>query len=86
MTPFHPLILHDTPPTGLNKRRMVQRAVMEELVKLVDSGTKPYQMKKGAYSLMIAGLIGCCLVGRSGPCRITHTHTHTYTHTHKHTI
>lgn len=35
--------------TGLNKRRMVQRAVMEELVKLVDSGTRPYQMKKGGY-------------------------------------
>lgn len=35
-------------PTGLNKRRMVQRAVTEELVKLVDSGSKTYQMKKGA--------------------------------------
>ena len=32
---------------GLNRRKMIQRAVMEELVKLVDSGTKPYQMKKG---------------------------------------
>jgi hypothetical protein len=40
--------LNNTRHAGLNKRRIVQRAVMEELVKLVDSGTKPYQMKKGA--------------------------------------
>ncbi len=51
--PFAPLTRHTSTSThttraGLNKRRIVQRAVMEELVKLVDSGTKPYHMQKGA--------------------------------------
>ena len=46
-------------PAGLNRRKMVQRAVMEELVRLVDSGTKPYQMKKGkANVIMFVGLQG----------------------------
>ena len=46
-------------PAGLNRRKMVQRAVMEELVRLVDSGTKPYQMKKGKPNvIMFVGLQG----------------------------
>jgi hypothetical protein len=46
-------------PAGLNRRKMVQRAVMEELVRLVDSGTKPYQMKKGKSNvIMFVGLQG----------------------------
>ena len=35
---------------GLNKRRMIQQAVFQELVKLVDPGVKPYQPKKGNIS------------------------------------
>lgn len=53
--PNHPLThtyVHACINTGLNKKRVVQRAVMEELVKLVDSGTRPYQMKKGACAVV----------------------------------
>lgn len=44
---------------GLNKRRMIQSAVFKELVKLVDSGVKPYQPVKGrANVIMFVGLQG----------------------------
>ena len=45
--------------TGLNKRRMIQQAVFQELVKLVDPGVKPHQPKKGrANVIMFVGLQG----------------------------
>lgn len=44
---------------GLNKRRMIQSAVFKELVKLVDSGVKPYQPVKGRPNIiMFVGLQG----------------------------
>ena len=44
---------------GLNKRRIIQQAVFQELVKLVDPGVKPYQPKKGKPNvIMFVGLQG----------------------------
>jgi len=44
---------------GLNKRVIIQQAVFQELVKLVDPGIKPYQPKKGkANVIMFVGLQG----------------------------
>ncbi|KAK9711424.1 Signal peptide binding domain [Popillia japonica] len=44
---------------GLNKRRLIQRAVFKELVKLIDPGVKPYQPTKGkANIIMFVGLQG----------------------------
>uniref|UniRef100_A0A1I8JK52 Signal recognition particle subunit SRP54 n=1 Tax=Macrostomum lignano TaxID=282301 RepID=A0A1I8JK52_9PLAT len=44
---------------GLNKRRMIQRAVFQELIKLVDSGVKAWQPTKGqANIIMFVGLQG----------------------------
>jgi signal recognition particle subunit SRP54 len=43
--------------SGLNKRIIIQQAVFQELVKLVDPGVKPYQPKKGkANVIMFVGL------------------------------
>eukprot|EP01135_Chromosphaera_perkinsii_P009983 Nk52_evm18s1992 gene=Nk52_evmTU18s1992 len=45
--------------SGLNKRKIIQKAVFEELCKLVDPGTKPYQPVKGKQNvLMFVGLQG----------------------------
>ena len=45
--------------SGLNKRRMIQQAVFQELVKLVDPGVKPHTPKKGkANVIMFVGLQG----------------------------
>lgn len=35
------------PFTGMNRRKLVQRVVMEELVNMVDPGEKAYELKKG---------------------------------------
>lgn len=44
---------------GTNKRKLVQRVVMEELVRMLDPGTVPYQMKKGKPNvIMFVGLQG----------------------------
>lgn len=44
---------------GLNKRIIIQQAVFQELVKLVDPGVKPYQPKKGKPNvIMFVGLQG----------------------------
>ena len=44
---------------GLNKRRMIQMAVFQELVKLVDPGVKAWQPVKGKTNvLMFVGLQG----------------------------
>lgn len=44
---------------GLNKRIIIQQAVFQELVKLVDPGIKPYQPKKGKPNvIMFVGLQG----------------------------
>lgn len=44
---------------GLNKRRMIQSAVFQKLVKLVDPGVKPYQPVKGKPNvIMFVGLHG----------------------------
>lgn len=46
-------------PAGLNKRKVIQKAVMEELVRLVDPGKKPFAPKKGKINvIMFVGLQG----------------------------
>eukprot|EP01098_Paradermamoeba_levis_P010183 TRINITY_DN4278_c0_g1_i1.p1 TRINITY_DN4278_c0_g1~~TRINITY_DN4278_c0_g1_i1.p1 ORF type:complete len:485 (-),score=171.84 TRINITY_DN4278_c0_g1_i1:53-1507(-) len=44
---------------GINRRRMIQMAVFDELCALLDSGSKPFQPKKGKSNvLMFVGLQG----------------------------
>lgn len=44
---------------GMNKRRMIQSAVFQELMKLVDPGTKPWEPTKGKSNvIMFVGLQG----------------------------
>ncbi|GJQ88056.1 SRP54 [Trypoxylus dichotomus] len=51
---------------GLNKRRLIQRAVFKELVKLIDPGVKPYQPVKGKPNvIMFVGLQGA---GKTTTC------------------
>ncbi|KAG5179614.1 SRP54-type protein [Tribonema minus] len=45
--------------SGASKKRLIQQAVMEELVAMLDPKTPPYQMKKGASNvIMFVGLQG----------------------------
>eukprot|EP00960_Hanusia_phi_P011951 347985-Hanusia_phi.AAC.4 len=45
--------------TGLNRRRMIQQAVFEELCEMLNPGKKPYQPKKGKPNvIMFVGLQG----------------------------
>jgi len=49
----------DNMAQGLNKRKMIQNAVFQELVKLVDPGVAPFQPKKGKPNvIMFVGLQG----------------------------
>lgn len=51
---------------GVNKRRLIQRAVFTELMKLVDPGTAPYQPTKGKPNvIMFVGLQGA---GKTTTC------------------
>ncbi|KRT79014.1 hypothetical protein AMK59_8359 [Oryctes borbonicus] len=51
---------------GLNKRRLIQRAVFKELVKLIDPAVKPYQPVKGKPNIiMFVGLQGA---GKTTTC------------------
>ncbi|KAJ1550939.1 Signal recognition particle, partial [Nowakowskiella sp. JEL0078] len=44
---------------GVNKRRLIQKAIFDELCRLVDPGVKPFQPKKGrANVIMFVGLQG----------------------------
>jgi signal recognition particle subunit SRP54 len=44
---------------GVNKRRMIQKAVFDELVRMVDPGVKPFTPKKGKPNvIMFVGLQG----------------------------
>ncbi|PIO56506.1 SRP54-type protein, helical bundle domain protein [Teladorsagia circumcincta] len=44
---------------GVNKRRLIQKTVFNELLKLVDPGVTPYQPKKGQHNvIMFVGLQG----------------------------
>ncbi|RIB13483.1 SRP54-type protein [Gigaspora rosea] len=44
---------------GINKRRVIQKAVLDELCKLVEPGTEPYKPRKGANNIiMFVGLQG----------------------------
>jgi len=50
--------LQDT-AAGINKRRLVQQTVFQELVKMLDPGIKPFQPKKGRSNVvMYVGLQG----------------------------
>ena len=49
----------DEMPQGANKRKIIQQTVFEELVRLVDPGTAPFQPTKGrANVIMFVGLQG----------------------------
>lgn len=51
---------------GVNKRRLIQRAVFTELLKLVDPGVAPYQPVKGRPNVvMFVGLQGA---GKTTTC------------------
>ena len=44
---------------GTNRRKLIQRVVMEELVRILDPATKPYEMRKGKPNvIMFVGLQG----------------------------
>ncbi|CAG8645206.1 15146_t:CDS:10 [Dentiscutata erythropus] len=44
---------------GINKRRVIQKTVLDELCRLVEPGTEPYKPKKGATNIiMFVGLQG----------------------------
>jgi len=46
-------------PAGMNRRRLIQKAVFQELIKLVDPGVKPWQPVKGKQNvIMFVGLQG----------------------------
>ncbi|CAJ0751203.1 17757_t:CDS:10, partial [Entrophospora sp. SA101] len=46
-------------PAGINKRKLIQKAVIDELCKLVDPGVEPYKPKKGTTNIiMFVGLQG----------------------------
>lgn len=51
---------------GVNKRRLIQRSVFTELMKLVDPGVQPYQPVKGKPNvIMFVGLQGA---GKTTTC------------------
>ena len=51
---------------GVNKRRVIQRAVFKELVRLIDPGVKPWQPAKGKSNvIMFVGLQGA---GKTTTC------------------
>ncbi|CAG8573808.1 5025_t:CDS:10 [Paraglomus brasilianum] len=46
-------------PAGINKRKLIQKTVFDELCKLVDPGVEPYKPKKGKTNIiMFVGLQG----------------------------
>jgi len=52
-------VLMESDATGLNKRKLIQKAVVEELTRLVSADKKPYKMEKGATNIvMFVGLQG----------------------------
>ena len=51
---------------GVNKRRLIQKSVFTELLKLVDPGVQPYQPVKGKPNvIMFVGLQGA---GKTTTC------------------
>ena len=75
---------------GLNKRRIIQSAVFNELCRLIDPGVPAWQPTKGKGNIiMFVGLQGS---GKTTTCTkvcvtslsLSHTHTHTHTHMHTH--
>ncbi|KAI1762447.1 signal recognition particle protein [Hypoxylon sp. FL1150] len=53
-------------PPGVNKKRLIQKAVFDELVKLVDSHAEPFKPKKGKSNvIMFVGLQGA---GKTTSC------------------
>merc|ERR1719197_45740 len=52
-------VLLETDAAGANKRKLIQKAVVEELVRLVSSDKKPYKLEKGSCNvIMFVGLQG----------------------------
>jgi signal recognition particle GTPase len=51
--------------SGLNKRIIIQQAVFQELVKLVDPGVKPYQPKKGKANVIMFVGLQVCITGQN---------------------
>ncbi|OZJ05826.1 Signal recognition particle 54 kDa protein [Bifiguratus adelaidae] len=53
------IVNFDELAAGINKKRVIQKAVMDELIKLVDPGVEPYKPKKGKSNvIMFVGLQG----------------------------
>merc|ERR1719197_896098 len=52
-------VLLESDAGGVNKRKLIQKAVVEELVRLVQSDKQPYKLEKGAANIiMFVGLQG----------------------------
>merc|ERR1719197_731964 len=52
-------VLLETDAAGANKRKLIQKAVVEELVRLVTSDKQPYKLEKGSCNvIMFVGLQG----------------------------
>jgi len=52
-------VLMESDAGGVNKRKLIQKAVVEELVQLVSSDKKPYKLEKGRVNIiMFVGLQG----------------------------
>lgn len=61
---------------GVNKRRLIQRCVFTELMKLVDPGVKPFQPIKGKPNIfMFVGLQGS---GKTTTCTKVYFYSMTY--------
>ncbi|CAE7866080.1 unnamed protein product, partial [Symbiodinium microadriaticum] len=52
-------VLLESDASGVNKRKLIQKAVVEELVRLVSTDKKPYKLEKGKVNIiMFVGLQG----------------------------
>lgn len=52
-------VLLESDASGVNKRKLIQKAVVEELVRLVSTDRKPYKLEKGKVNIiMFVGLQG----------------------------
>ncbi|CAE8648653.1 unnamed protein product, partial [Polarella glacialis] len=53
------IVLMESDASGVNKRKLIQKAVIEELTRLLSSDKKPYKLEKGKCNIiMFVGLQG----------------------------
>ncbi|CAE8691720.1 unnamed protein product, partial [Polarella glacialis] len=51
------IVLMESDASGVNKRKLIQKAVIEELTRLLSSDKKPYKLEKGKCNIiMFVGL------------------------------